>query len=55
MNILLIIGAVLIILWLIGYIVPGFAFGGLIHILFVIGAILIIIWLVQFIMGRRSV
>jgi hypothetical protein len=54
MNLLLVIAAVLIVLWLIGFVVPGFSFGGLIHIVFVIAVILIIIWLIQFILGRRS-
>jgi preprotein translocase subunit SecE len=54
LNILLIIAAVLAILWLLGFVIPGFSFGGLIHILVVIAAILLIIWLVQFIMGRRA-
>ena len=54
MNLLLIVAVVLIILWLVGFVVPGFSFGGLIHILFVIAVILIIIWLVQFLLGRRG-
>lgn len=54
MNLLLIIAAVLIILWLLGFAIPGFSFGGLIHIVLVIAVILIIIWLVQFVLGRRS-
>ncbi len=47
-------GDVLIILWLVGFVVSGLSFGGLIHIVFVIAVILIIIWLIQFVLGRRG-
>jgi hypothetical protein len=53
-NLLLIIVAVLVILWLLGIVIPGFSFGGLVHILVIIAVILLIIWLIQFILGRRS-
>lgn len=49
-NLLYIIGAVLVVLWLIGLI--GHIGGGLIHLLLVIA---VIVFLFQFITGRRSV
>ena len=45
-SMLLIIGIILLILWLLGFIITPFM-GGLIHILLVIAIILLIIWLVQ--------
>jgi hypothetical protein len=45
-NILLIIGAVLVILWLLG-LVSSFTLGGFIHVALVIGLILVVVWLVQ--------
>lgn len=46
MNILLIIGIILLVLWLLGFIViPGLSW--LIHIALIIGIILIIIWLLR--------
>ena len=54
MNILLWIAIILIALWLLGFVIPGFSFGGLINILVVIAVILFIIWLAQRISGRRS-
>ena len=46
MNILLIIGIILLVLWLLGFIaIPGL--GWLIHIALVIGLILLIIWLLK--------
>jgi hypothetical protein len=52
LNILLIVGVVLFILWLLGFLITPFM-GGLIHILLVIGIILLIIWLVQRIKVRH--
>ncbi len=46
MNILLIIGIILLILWLLGFIVLP-ALGWLIHVALVIAVILIIIWLLR--------
>ena len=46
LRLLLIIGIILFILWLLGFLITPFM-GGLIHILLVIGIILLIIWLVQ--------
>jgi uncharacterized membrane protein len=54
-DILLWIVIVLVVLWLLGFAIPGFAFGGLIHILVVIAVILFIIWLVRRMSGGRSV
>jgi hypothetical protein len=45
-NILLIIGAVLVILWLLG-LVSSFTLGGFIHVALVVGLILVVVWLVQ--------
>jgi hypothetical protein len=46
MNILLIIGIILLVLWLLGFVaIPGL--GWLVHIALVIGVILIIIWLLR--------
>ena len=53
-NLLLWIVAVLVVLWLLGVVVPGFSMGGLVHVLLVIAVIVLIVWLVQFMMGRRS-
>ncbi|MGD0354129.1 MAG: DUF5670 family protein [Dehalococcoidia bacterium] len=48
MDILLIIGIIILVLWLVGFIaIP--ALGWLIHIALVIGVILIIIWLLRMI------
>jgi Family of unknown function (DUF5670) len=55
MNLLLLIVAILVVLWLLGILVPGFSFGGLIHLLLVIALIVLVIWLIQYIIGRRHV
>jgi hypothetical protein len=52
-NLLLIIVAILVVLWLLGIAVPGFSFGGLIHILLIIALVVLVIWLVQYLLGRR--
>ena len=54
MDILLWIVIVLVVLWLLGFVIPGFSFGGLIHILVVIAVILFIIWLVRRMGGRSA-
>ncbi len=46
MSILLIVGIVLLVLWLFGF-VTGRILGGLIHIALVIAVILIILWLLR--------
>jgi len=54
-NLLYLVAVVLIILWLVGFLVPGvggFGMGGLIHILLVIAIIMI---LLRVISGRRPV
>ena len=45
MGILLIIGIILVILWLLGFLV--FSLGALIHLALVIGVIFIILWLLK--------
>ena len=45
MGILLIIGIILVILWLLGFLV--FSLGALIHIALVIGVIFVILWLLK--------
>ena len=46
MNVLLIIGIILLVLWLLGFIaIPGL--GWLVHIALIIGIILLIIWLLK--------
>jgi hypothetical protein len=54
MGLLLWIVIILVVLWLLGFAIPGFSFGGLINILVVIAVILFIVWLVQRLSGRRS-
>ena len=46
LRLLLIIGIILLIVWLLGFLITPFM-GGLIHILLVIAIICLIIWLVQ--------
>ena len=53
LNLLVIIGAILLILWLLGFLITPFM-GGLIHVLLVIGIILLIIWLVQQVRIRKE-
>lgn len=53
LNILLVIGLILFVLWILG-LITSFTLGGGIHILLVIGIISIIIWLVMYLLGRRS-
>jgi hypothetical protein len=52
LSLLLIIGNILLILWLLGFLITPFM-GGLIHILLVIGIIFLIIWLVQRVRIRK--
>jgi hypothetical protein len=52
LYLLLVIGLILLVLWVLGFI-TSFTLGGGIHILLVIGIILVIIWLVMS-MGRRN-
>jgi hypothetical protein len=51
-NILLIIGVVLLILWLLGF-VSAYTLGGFIHVALVIGLILVVVWLVMRFSRRR--
>ncbi len=53
MSLLLIIVAILVVLWLLGIAIPGFSFGGLIHILLIIALVILVIWLIQYFLGRR--
>ncbi|MCX7030214.1 MAG: lmo0937 family membrane protein [Spirochaetes bacterium] len=49
---LLIIGVVLLILWLLGF-VSAYTLGGFIHVALVIGLILVVVWLVMRFSRRR--
>jgi len=49
-NLLLIIGIILLVLWLVG-LLTATTLGGVVHVALVIGAILVIIWVVQRIRG----
>jgi hypothetical protein len=51
-NGLLIIGAVLVILWLLG-LVSSYTLGGFIHVALVIGLVLVVVWLVMRVSRRR--
>jgi hypothetical protein len=51
-NLLLVVGLVLVVLWLLGFI-TSYTLGGYVHIVLVIAVIFIVIWLVMYIMGRR--
>jgi len=51
-NLLLIIGIVLLVLWLLGF-VSSYTLGGFVHVALVIGVILVIVWLVKRLSGRR--
>jgi len=51
-NLLLIIGIILVILWLLG-IVTSTTLGGFVYVALVIGIILVVIWLVTRSRGRR--
>lgn len=51
-NLLFIVGIVLFVLWVFGFI-TSYTLGGYIHVVFVIALILIVIWLVMRVMGRR--
>ncbi|MBN1460628.1 MAG: hypothetical protein JXA57_13925 [Armatimonadetes bacterium] len=51
-NLLLIIGIVLVILWLLG-LVTSTTMGGLIYVALVVGIILVVVWLVTRSRGRR--
>ena len=50
MNLLYLIGAILVVLWLVGFLFAHVG-GGLIHILLVVA---VVVFLVQFFSGRRS-
>ena len=52
LNLLVVIGVILLVLWLLGFLIAPFM-GGLVHILLVIGIILLIIWLVQRVIIRK--
>ncbi len=52
-NLLLVVGVILFILWLLG-IVTSFSLGGYIHVVLVIAVICFVIWLVMYLLGRRS-
>ena len=52
LRLLLIIGIILLIVWLLGFLITPFM-GGLIHILLVIAIIFLIIWLVQRVRIRK--
>ena len=52
MQILLIIGIILLVLWLVG-LVSSYTLGGFVHVALVIGLILVIVWLVKRLSGRR--
>jgi len=51
-NLLLVVGLVLFVLWLLGFI-TSYTLGGYVNIVLVIAVIFIVIWLVMYIMGRR--
>jgi hypothetical protein len=51
-NVLLIIGVILVILWLLG-LVSAVTLGCIVHVALVIGLILIVVWLVMRFRGRR--
>ena len=51
-NVLLIIGVVLLILWLLGF-VSAYTLGGFIHVALVIGLILVVVWLITRFSRRR--
>jgi flagellar biogenesis protein FliO len=52
-NLLLIIGAILVVLWLLG-LVSSYTLGGFIHIALAIGLILVVVWIVTRLSRRRS-
>jgi hypothetical protein len=52
LSLFMIIGIILLILWVLGFLITPFM-GGLIHILLIIGIILLIIWLGQRVRIRR--
>ena len=51
-NVLLIIGVVLLILWLLGF-VSAYTLGGFIHVALIIGLILVVVWLITRFSRRR--
>lgn len=51
-NVLLVIGIVLLVLWLLGFI-TSFSLGGYIHIVLVIAVIMLVVWAVGSLMRRR--
>jgi hypothetical protein len=51
-NVLLVIGLVLLILWVLGF-VTSYTLGGYIHIVLVIAVIMLIVWIVSSLMRRR--
>jgi hypothetical protein len=52
LSLLLIVGIILLVLWLLGFLISPFM-GGLVHVLLVIGIIFLIIWLVQRVRIRK--
>ena len=53
MAVLLVIGIVLLVLWLLGF-VSAFTLGGFIHVALVIGLIFVIVWAVTSFRARRT-
>jgi hypothetical protein len=51
-NLLLVVGLVLFVLWVFGFI-TSYTLGGYIHFVFVIAVILIVVWLVMNLLKRR--
>ncbi len=52
LNLLLVVGLILFILWILGF-VTSFSLGGYIHVVLVIAIICVAIWLIMYLMGRR--
>jgi Family of unknown function (DUF5670) len=51
-NLLLVVGLILFVLWLLG-LITSFSLGGYVHIVLVISLICFVVWLVMYLMGRR--
>ncbi len=51
-NVLLVVGLILFILWLLGFI-TSFSLGGYIHVVLLVAVICLAIWLVMYLLGRR--
>ena len=52
LNILLVVGLILFVLWMFG-LISSFTLGGYVHIVLVIAIILVVVWLVMYVAGRR--